>query len=213
MEEIKEPQEMAVANPESTAVAAPIGDLWTNPEVYAMSAKLAKVLASSDLVPEGTYRGKPANCLVALDMANRMKTSPLMVMQSLYIVKGKPSWSGQYCISAINGCGRFSPLSFEPILNTKGELDGYRAVAINLATKAECSSSVTWAMVKGEGWLDKPGSKWKTMPEQMFKYRCAAFFARTYCPDVLMGLYTADEMRDVHGNEDESKATVVITTD
>lgn len=212
-ENVTEKQEMAIANPESSAVATALtGDLWTNPEVYTMSAKLAKVLAQSDLVPEGTYRGKPANCLIALDMANRMKTSPLYIMQSLYVVKGKPSWSGQYCISAINGCGRFTPLNFEPLTNAKGELEGFRAVAINKETKAECSSTVTWAMVKGEGWYDKPGSKWKTMPEQMFKYRCAAFFARTYCPEVLMGLYTADEMRDVHGNEEPAQ-TVVITTE
>jgi hypothetical protein len=54
-------------------------------------------------------------------------------------------------------------------------------------------------MVKAENWLDKAGSKWKTMPEQMFKYRCAAFFARTYCPEVLNGLQTVEELRDVRG--------------
>jgi hypothetical protein len=62
--------------------------------------------------------------------------------------------------------------------------------------------------VKGEGWLNKSGSKWQTMPELMFRYRCAAFFARTFCPDVLNGLQTADEVRDVHGYGDDTVVTV-----
>ena len=47
------------------------------------------------------------------------------------------------------------------------------------------------------------------MPEQMFMYRCAAFFARAYCPDVLNGLQTAEELRDVNGYEAEKKTTVI----
>jgi hypothetical protein len=50
---------------------------------------------------------------VALNMANRMGADPLMVMQNLYIVEGRPSWSSQWIIAAINGCGRFSPLRFD----------------------------------------------------------------------------------------------------
>lgn len=73
-------------------------------------------------------------------------------------------------------------------------------------------TEITWDMVKSEGWLDKSGSKWKTMPEQMFNYRAAAFWARKFCPELLMGIPTADEVKDVHGNEDEiQKETVVIT--
>ena len=36
-----------------------------------------------------------------------------------------------------------------------------------------------------------------------------AFFARTYCPDVLNGLQTAEELRDVNGYEAEKKTTVI----
>ncbi len=54
-----------------------------------------------------------ANSVVALNMAQRMGSDPLMVMQNLYIVEGRPSWSSQWIIAAINGCGRFSPLRFD----------------------------------------------------------------------------------------------------
>ena len=52
-------------------------------------------------------------------------------------------------------------------------------------------------MAKLEGWSTKEGSKWKTMPELMIRYRAAAFFGRQYCPDLLLGLMTTEEARDI----------------
>lgn len=217
MEEVKtENQELATVSSEAIAEAKVDGTqtIWNNPALYSMAVKQAKILASSDIVPEGTYRNKPANCLIALEMANRMNVSPLMIMQNLFIVKGRPGWSGQYCVAAINGCGKFSPLEFLRLINDDGSTKGYYAQATNIQTGKLCTSSpVTWDMVKAEGWYDKAGSKWKTMPEQMFMYRCAAFFARTFCPEVLIGLQTAEELRDVRGYDEPEKKTTVITLD
>lgn len=218
MDETKvESQELQTASGEAIEAAVPPEGqtIWNNPALYSMAVKQAKILASSDLVPEGTYKGKPANCLIALDMAGRMKMSPLNIMQNLYIVKGKPGWSGQFCIAAINGCGRFSPLEFIQLLNEDGSTKGYYAQATSTITGKICTGApVTWDIVKAEGWYDKPGSKWKTFSDQMFRYRCAAFFARTFCPDVLNGLQTADELRDVRGyDEPAERKTTVITLD
>ena len=58
-------------------------------------------------------------------------------------------------------------------------------------------ATVSWRMVKAEGWIAKDGSKWKTMPEMMFRYRSAMFLARLFCPEVLMGMQTTDELEDV----------------
>lgn len=216
MDETKtENQELAVAKPEETAITYAQGQtIWNNTEMYGMAVKQAKILASSDLVPEGTYRGKPANCLIALDMAHRTGLSPLNVMQNLYIVKGRPGWSGQYCISAINSCGKFSPLEFVQLVDDNGATKGYYAQATNRETGKICTGSpVTWDMVRAEGWYDKNGSKWKTMPDLMFRYRCAAFFARTYCPEVLNGLQTVEELKDVRGYDEPSAKTTVISLD
>ena len=48
--------------------------------------KLANVLAKSTLIPQ-QYQKKPEDCVIAIDMANRMGVSPMMVMQSLYVVR------------------------------------------------------------------------------------------------------------------------------
>jgi hypothetical protein len=45
--------------------------------------RISKMLSESTLVPE-VYRGKVSNCLIALEMANRIGASPLMVMQNLH---------------------------------------------------------------------------------------------------------------------------------
>ena len=51
-------------------------------------------------------------------------------------------------------------------------------------------------MAKAEGWLSKNGSKWKTMPQLMLRYRAASFFSSLNCPELTMGLYTKEEMQD-----------------
>lgn len=197
-------QETALAAAPEQSVYAPT--IWTDDKLMAKAYKAARYLASSDLVPTQTYKNRPENCLIAIDLANRMNLAPLLVMQNLYIVQGKPAWSGQFCIAAINNCGRFSPLEFV------AEEDGSTyAKATDLRTgKVCCGTPITWDMVKNEGWLNKSGSKWKTMPQQMFMYRAASFFARTFCPDVLFGLQTVDEVKDVSGYEDESGKTYTV---
>jgi hypothetical protein len=191
-------------------VAVPTAvSMWNDPKLMNMSFRTARMLSCSALVPD-QYRNSPENCLVAIDIANRMGISPLMVMQNLYVVKGKPSWSGSFCAAAINGSGRFTPLEFIFV----GERDkpswGCYATAVRAANGVRCySDTITMAMAAAEGWLNKPGSKWKTMPGQMMRYRAATFFARAYCPDILLGYRTKDEVQDISGYEEEGKQTVV----
>lgn len=196
---------------EPLAVTAPdnqIPTMWNDSKLLKQAYKAAQFLASSDLVPEQSYKNKPQNCLLALDFANRMNLAPLLVMQNLYIVKGKPAWSGQFCISLINASGRFSPLDFVEM-----EDGGCYCQSTRLRDGKLCVGTlVSWDMVKAEGWLDKNGSKWKTMPALMFRYRAAAFFARTFCPELLMGVPTADEVRDVTGYEPENAPEKIVIT-
>lgn len=158
--------------------------------------RVAKMLSSSSLVPE-KYQGNIQNTMIALELATRMGISPIMVMQNLDIVKGKPSWSSSFIIAAINNCGKFSPLRFD-IKGSGMEMTCY-AYCKDLETGIIIKgSTVSMAMAKAEGWLDKAGSKWKTMPEQMIMYRAGAFFGRLYVPEIMMGMHTADEIADSH---------------
>jgi hypothetical protein len=157
--------------------------------------RVAKMLSSSDLIPK-EFKGNIQNTMIALEMANRIGASPLMVMQNLYVVHGKPSWSSTFIISGINSCGKFEPLDF--VVTGDGmEMECYAWTTRKGKEDKIIGPKVTMKMAKAEGWLDKPGSKWKTMPELMIRYRAAAFFGRLYSPEVLMGMQTADEVIDI----------------
>ena len=52
-------------------------------------------------------------------------------------------------------------------------------------------------MANDEGWTSKNGSKWKTMPDVMIQYRAASFFGRMNCPDMIMGIYSQEEVLDM----------------
>lgn len=168
---------------------------WMNPETFNHMARVSSTLAKSNLVPQN-YQNKPEDCLIAFDMANRMGVNPLMVMQNLYVVKGKPAWSGQACMALINASGRFVNVKHNYFGKEGADERGCFVSADRADTGEHIEGvKVTLAMAKAEGWTSN--AKWRNMPELMLAYRSAAFFARVYCPDMLMGCQTTDEVDDV----------------
>ena len=165
---------------------------------FELAQRAAKCLASSTLVPK-EYQGNLSNCIIALNMAQRMGADPLMVMQNLYPVHGRPSWSAQFLIATFNQCGRFEALRYE-WRSEKGKNDwGCRAYTRERSTGERIESAwIDWQMVEAEGWNKRNGSKWLTMPEQMFMYRSAAWLVRAYAPELSMGLQTSEEIHDVY---------------
>lgn len=211
---------------------------------FELMQRAAKMLAYSTLVPVAYrsqkeikdygkvvgYEENPSalpNCVVALNMAQRMGADPLMVMQNLYIVEGRPSWSSQFIIAAINSCGRYTPLRFQlseqaearPVEYmetkwTKGNGGKSEKQEVKRTISVANRTCIAWAIEKetgerlespvisidmavAEGWLTKNGSKWQTMPEVMLRYRAAAFFGKLYAPELLMGLQTSEEAHDI----------------
>lgn len=157
--------------------------------------RVANLFSQSDLVPE-VFQGKPANCAVALQMAFRMRIDPMMLMQNMYIVYGRPGIEAKLAIALINQRGPFTgPLQWR--FEGEGTNRSCTCYATHKVTGEKCEARVTWKMVKDEGWLDKKGSKWQTMPDIMFQYRTATFLGRLYCPEVILGLPTGDELHDV----------------
>lgn len=169
-------------------------DIFGNIEDFKSAYRMAEALASTDMVPT-TYQKKPANCLIAMEMGVRLGISALMVMQNLDVVHGRPTWRGSFVAGLINGSRRFKgPLRYE--LSGSGEKMQCYAYAVDLEGNIIKGTTITMEMAKKEGWSTKNGSKWLTMPEQMIQYRAASYFGRVHCPDVLLGLYTAEEVED-----------------
>jgi len=183
--------------------------VFTSIENFKEIYDIGKMFASSTLVPQA-YQKQPMDCTIAVDMANRMGISPMMVMQNLYVVRGKPSWSGQACTALIEGSGKFKNLRHV----YTGEKDTDTWGCYVEATRIENGEvvkgvEVTIAMAKAEDWVNKTGSKWKTMPELMLAYRASAFFARVHIPNALMGVSVEGEVQDIQ--KAEKKEPPMIT--
>ena len=238
-----------MSNEQSSTSLAALRQAAAPPEVRAgfdtaggfdLMQRGAKLLSSSTIVPaqyrsvvEKTVGGSKQefdnpsalpNCVVALNMAQRMGADPLMIMQNLYIVEGRPAWSAQYIIASINACGKYSPLRFalEDLgeqdaeythIKWEGQYPNRRRTETAMKVRIRNLRCVAWAVEKAtgerlesppvsiemavkEGWFGKEGSKWQTMPEVMLRYRAASFFGKLYAPELLMGIQTAEEVHD-----------------
>lgn len=174
--------------------------MWNNVQMFETAQRTAKLLAASNIVPQ-QYRGKVADCVVAIDIANRMGLSPLAVMQSSQIVQGNFSWKGTACKAMIDNCGKFKSTRYVEVGERNTDSWGYYLEATAKDGTIINGVTVTIQMSKDEGWYQKNGSKWRTMPELMLKYRAAAFFMRTECAGLSMGFLTAEENEDIYGTD------------
>lgn len=202
--------------------ASPAGQMQRQFETY---QRIAKPLSESNFVP-AAYKGNIGDCIIAVEMAARLGTFPLTVMQNLCIVKGNPTWKSRFLIGCVNTCGRYTTLDYRITLDgtvgdvkyktwEKGkdgknhevlkpfdrpQLDNLMCVAFateKATGKVLTSTPVSIRMAIQEGWYTKDGSKWPTMPELMLRYRAASFWVSTFAPEMAMGLRTEEEQRDI----------------
>lgn len=205
-----------------------------NPLHFETMQRVCKMFASSELVPE-MYKASDtnpiekamANCMIAVEMAQRIGASPLMIMQNMVVIYGRPSWSSKFLVATVNTCGRFEPLKYKfTNLGMLGKID-YTDYEWNAqakkklpvkkefdGTKVENLQCIAYTTAKGsdevlesapidirlavqEGWYTKAGSKWQTMTRQMLMYRAASFWTNAYAPELSMGMKTEDELRDI----------------
>jgi hypothetical protein len=156
--------------------------------------RVSKMLSSSTMVPQH-FRDNIGNCVIALNYAHRAGIDPLMVMQKMGVIHGKPSIEAQLQIALFNKGGRFSTMKYK--VSGTGDQRECVAVAKDLESGEIIEGPpVSIKMAKDEGWYGKNGSKWKTLPELMLRYRAASFFIRLYAPETTLGLHTPEELMD-----------------
>jgi hypothetical protein len=161
--------------------------VYSSVAAFESAQRMAASLADSKLVPL-QYQGQAglSNCIVAMEIANRMGMSAFQVMQNLNIIHGRPSWSSQFIIGLIQGCGRF--LDFDYV----EAADSCQCVATAKTTGKQVSGpKITMDMAKREGWTKN--TKWSTMPQTMLRYRAASAFGRFHIPDLILGIQSVEE--------------------
>lgn len=211
-----------------------VGFNFFDPVQFDTMQRVCKLFASSELVPDmykvsdkNPIEKAMANCMIAIEIAQRIGASPLMVMQNMIPIYGKPSWSSKFLVATVNTCGRFNPLQYR--FTEKGMLgmvdytdyvwdnasrskravtkqfDGKKVMDIECVAYTTAkgsdkmleSSPVSIRLAIQEGWYTKNGSKWQTMTKQMLMYRAASFWTSAYAPELSMGMKTIEENQDI----------------
>jgi hypothetical protein len=183
-------------------------EVFTGIAAFDNAQRMAKALSSSTIVPK-EYQGQQglANSLIALEMAGRMRISPLVVMQNMSIIHGRPSWTSSFLIAMVNQSGKFTPLRF--VFDSEDAPTWCYAEAKDKASgEVLRGEKITLELAKKEGWSTKNGSKWQTMPGQMLRYRAASFWTRVYYAQATLGIMTQEEVIDVEQVSVEVSAPV-----
>jgi len=160
--------------------------------------RFANVISKSDFATP-MYKNNEANCMILLDLQARMGVPWMMLMQHVYIVHERPALDSTLSTALVNRSGQFvDPLEYEVEGKDVRDKDyRVRAYATRTSTgKVLYGPWIDWQLVRGEGWDAKAGSKWKSMPDQMFHYRAASWFQRRFCPELTMGMMEVNEAED-----------------
>jgi hypothetical protein len=163
---------------------------------YAIRAEqwwTANIYSQVDFLP-AHYKGKPAAVFVGIQTADQMGADRMLVLQNSFVIGGKMAFMATFLIARLNASGRTAgPIEYT--FDGDGDKFGCTASVIDKSTGHKVTGTkITMFMVKREGWDKNP--KWTNMPEQMFRYRAAAFLIRSQYPDVALGLQTAEEAED-----------------
>ena len=169
---------------QSTAMIVPErrgGMVDLSPQNFEQALTFANYLADSEMVPKD-FRGKPGNCLIAMQWGAEVGLKPLQALQNIAVINGRPSLWGDSVIALV----RASPLC-EYVVE---EDDGQVATCRTKRRGAPGEQVERFGMedAKAAGLLGKQGP-WTQYPKRMRKMRARAFLLRDVYADVLRGLH------------------------
>lgn len=167
---------------------------FNSSEGFELLQRVGNMFAKSELVP-AHLRGKPADCIIAVQLAHEMGLAPLSVLQNIYMVSGKAGWSAQFLIARANASGVFDDSGIDWDVEGRGSDLAVTAYATKRAGGRRVEYTVSMAMAKAEGWAKN--AKYQTMPELMLRYRAATTLIGLYCPEVKFGLGVREELEDI----------------
>lgn len=158
-----------------------------SPRTFEQALTFSNYLAESDLVPKD-YRGKPGNCLIAMQWGSEVNLRPLQAIQSIAVINGRPSMWGDAVLAIV----RASPLC-EWVVESEEETKG--TCTVKRRGEPEYTVVFTVDDAKKAGLWGKQGP-WQTSPKRMMKLRARAFALRDKFTDVLRGIHIAEESLD-----------------
>lgn len=159
-----------------------------SPQTFDQALTFSQYLADSDMVPKD-FKGKPGNCLIAIQWGAEIGLKPLQALQNLAIINGRPALWGDAVIALVR-----SSSACEYVTETQTATEA----TCKVKRRGEPEQTRTFSMIdaKAAGLAGKQGP-WTQYPRRMMQMRARAFALRDVFPDVLRGLPVAEEIMDM----------------
>lgn len=156
-----------------------------SPDALQTQMEYCQQLSKSGLLPD-SYRNHPENVLVALGYAEALGLAPMIAIQQINVIKGKPSMSAQLMASLARRAGHKLRIT---------KVDGGVWAQLVRRDDPDHIFRAYWDMnrAKAAGLTGK-GGQWSSDPHTMLKWRAVTEVVREACPEVLAGAYTSEEL-------------------
>lgn len=161
---------------------------WLSCNNLEAAMKLAEMFSKSGMVPKA-YQGNAANCLVAMAYGDSLGMAPLQAMQSVAVVNGVP---------ALYGDGMLALVQASPVFESIEESieDGAAVCTVKRRGMKPVQRVFTTDDAKRAGLWGKQGP-WQQYPSRMLQMRARSWALRDAFADVLRGIQSVEEVRDI----------------
>jgi hypothetical protein len=173
-----EAEQRATAARTSVALAEELGDLdqaW----------RMSQALAQSSLLPQ-PLRNKPSDVLVTILYGQEIGLRPLQALNSIYVVNGRPSLSGQLWLAKAREAGHRVELVAD---------DKSATCTITRGDTGEVHSE-TFTIADAERAKLAGKDVWRAFPKRMLGWRAVGHCATVACPEVALGWQITEVVDD-----------------
>lgn len=159
---------------------------YFNIQAWKAMREMAGVFFRSGAIPK--YIANAEQLIVVLQTGKEMGLYPMEAINNLYIVNGRVAMQGALMLARLH--------QFGVKLEWLEETEKIAKVKFTGLDRPDYTASFTIEEASKGGLLNKQGP-WHQYPKNMLRWRALAFGTRIYCPEILQGMHTVEEMGGV----------------
>lgn len=171
-----------------------------SPEGMDRLVRFATLMADSKATVPQHLAGKPADCLAVTMQAAQWGMNPFAVAQKTHVVNGTLGYEAQLVNAVVSSSNLLSTrLNYRwdgdwSKVNGKSDKSPSLTVTVSAVLKGEAEPRELTISMAQAGVRNSP--LWEQDPRQQLAYLCVKRWARLHAPDVLLGVYTPDELQE-----------------
>lgn len=166
------------------------------PQNFDQAIRFAELMARSKMVPKH-FQGKPEECLVIIEQAMRWEMSPYAVIQCASMIYDRPMYEGKLVAAVVNSRGPRFGLQDRLRYRYEGQGPTRKIIVSGVLGRREEAIEVVWKDAKTSN------EQWTKQPDQQLAYHGARVWARRHMPELMLGVYSAEEFDSNGGPVDD----------